>query len=758
MEASQEKTVDQKSPGEKGFSFRVEGMTCASCVRLVERSLNKVDGVDYVSVNLATEKAYVLAKEGLPENRIEDAVRKAGYGFSREKPGEDPLKKKFRSSRINMILSLAVTVPLMILMAVHMAGVRIPYFIWAELVLAGFVLAFPGRGIFKSAWIAGIHFHTNMDTLVSLGAVSAWTTALLAVVGVDISSFGSIAAMIVAFHLTGRYIEARLKHKASVEIRQLMELQARSARVVGDNGDAREVPIESVKEGSIILVRTGERIPLDGVLLEGDGSVDESMVTGESVPVRKAAGEEVIGGSLLNSGVLRIEITKTGDDTFLAQMIKLVEEAQSARVPIQATADRITKVFVPVVFSLAAAAGLFWGLNFENMQGVLQTLAGVFPWVNPEAGAASTGVFAFVATLVIACPCALGLATPMALVTGSGAAARRGLIIRSGDAIQTAKDLEIIILDKTGTLTYGEPKVAETNLGDDLVAAAAAIEANSTHPLARAVVEYAGPSHAPADAVRDVEETAGSGIEGTYRGSRFFVGRPQDPELYREQMEKGYTVIEVARPAEPGAGEPGGADQPGRPGRPAGFFAIADRLKETSTEAVEGFKKAGYLPVMITGDHEKTAAAVARQAGVETWAAGVRPEEKVDWIRKYQKQGKKVAMIGDGINDAAALKSADVGIAIGTGTDLAIENADMVIVEGDLRKVLDAITISRATFKKIRQNLFWAFFYNVVAIPLAMSGILYPAIAEGAMMFSSINVILNSLGIKKRIRKEELAR
>ena len=723
-------------------------MTCASCVRLVERSLNKVDGVDYVSVNLATEKAYVLAKEGLPEKRIEEAVRKAGYGFTREKPGEDPLKKKFRSARINMILSLAVTVPLMVLMIVHMTGLHIPYFVWAELFLAAFVLVYPGRGIFKSAWIAGIHLHTNMDTLVSLGAVSAWTTALLAVLGVDIFSFGSIAAMIVAFHLTGRYIEARLKHKASVEIRQLMELQARSARVVGDNGNAREVPIESVKEGSIILVRTGERFPLDGVIREGDGSVDESMVTGESAPVKKGKEDEVIGGSLLNSGLLRIEITKTGDDTFLAQMIKLVEEAQSARVPIQATADRITKIFVPVVFSLAVAAGLFWGLAFENMQGVLQILAGVFPWVNPEAGAASTGVFAFVATLVIACPCALGLATPMALVTGSGAAARRGLIIRSGDAIQTAKELEVIILDKTGTLTYGEPKVVETDLGDELIAAAAAIEANSTHPLARAVVEYAETSHGPTGEVSDVEETAGRGIEGVYGGSRFFVGRPEDPERYREQMEKGYTVIEVAKA--PGAGEPG------RPRRSAGFFAIADRLKETSIEAVAGFKKAGYLPVMITGDHEKTAAAVAEQAGVETWAAGVRPEEKVGWIRKYQKQGKVVAMIGDGINDAAALKSADVGIAIGTGTDLAIENADMVIVEGDLRKVLDAILISRATFKKIRQNLFWAFFYNVVAIPLAMSGVLYPAIAEGAMMFSSINVILNSLGIKKRIKKVEV--
>ena len=733
-------------------------MTCASCVRLVERSLSKVEGIDYVSVNLATEKAYVLAQEDLPEKRIEEAVRKAGYGFTREKPGEDPLKKKFRTARINMILSLAVTVPLMVLMIVHMTGLHIPYFVWAELFLAAFVFVYPGRGIFKSAWIAGIHLHTNMDTLVSLGAVSAWTTALLAILGVDISSFGSIAAMIVAFHLTGRYIEARLKRKASVEIRELMELQARSARVVGENGEAREVPIESVKEGSVILVRTGERVPLDGVIREGDGRLDESMVTGESAPVKKGKDDEVIGGSLLNSGFLRIEITKTGDDTFLAQMIKLVEEAQSARVPIQATADRITKIFVPVVFSLAAAAGLFWGLAFENMQGVLQILAGVFPWVNPEAGAASTGVFAFVATLVIACPCALGLATPMALVAGSGAAARRGLIIRSGDAIQTAKDLEIIILDKTGTLTYGEPKVVETDLGDELIAAAAAIEANSNHPLARAVVDCAekrgllssGSGAARHAAVTSVEETAGRGIEAEYGGSRFFVGRPEDPERYRKQMEKGYTVIELAKETEGGAEGPAGAY------RPAGFFAIADRLKETSAEAVENLKKAGYTPVMITGDHEKTAAVVAEQAGVEIWAAGVRPEEKVGWIRKYQKQGKVVAMIGDGINDAAALKSADLGIAIGTGTDLAIENADMVIVQGDLRKVLDAILISRATFKKIRQNLFWAFFYNVVAIPLAMSGVLYPAIAEGAMMFSSINVILNSLGIKKRIKKVEV--
>lgn len=723
---------------ENSYSFRVQGMTCASCVRIVEKNLKKVPGVEYVSVNLGTEKAYVLADTETGEEQLREAVEKSGYGFSTGEATENLLEQQYRRAKRNMIAAAAVTVPLMVLMIFHMAGVMIPGFYWMELAAAGFVLAYSGRGVFRSAWIAGIHLHSNMDTLVALGTVSAWTTTLLAVIGVDIFSFGTIAAMIVAFHLTGRFIEARLKERASREIRDLIGLKQETARIE-EEGTIREIPVVSVKPGARVVARTGERIPLDGEVAEGEAAVDESMISGEPLPERKVPGDELLGGTLVTSGVIRFTVTRTGEDTFLSQMIKLIEEAQSQKVPIQATADTITKVFIPIVLLLAAAAGLFWGLNFENLRGFLNTLAGIFPWIDPSVDAVSMGVFVFVATLVIACPCALGLATPMALITGSGVAARKGLIIRSGDAIQTAKDLEIVVLDKTGTITRGEPVVIRADVEDENLRIAGELELQSVHPLAKAVLDYTGRAlegsggeEVPGDKegapeISTVEETAGEGIEGTYRGMRYFLGRPRDPELYREETEQGRTVVEMR-------GD----------GRILGVFVIEDPIKEGAAEAVAALEDAGLTPVMCTGDDERTARAVAAAAGIKEVRARVRPAEKVAVVREFQKRGKKVAMIGDGINDAAALKSADVGIAIGTGTDLAIDSADIVIVEGELLKALDAIGISRLTFKKIKQNLFWAFFYNMAALPLAMSGILYPAIAEAAMIFSSINVILNS--------------
>ena len=736
---SEAPVIESPNKGENSYSFRVQGMTCASCVRIVEKNLKKVPGVEYVSVNLGTEKAYVITDTETGEEELKQAVEKSGYGFATGEGAENLLEKQYRRTKRNMTAAVAVTAPLMVLMILHMVGLMVPGFYWIELAAAGFVLAYSGRGVFKSAWIAGIHLHSNMDTLVALGAVSAWTTTLLAVSGLDIFSFGTIAAMIVAFHLTGRFIEARLKEKASREIRGLIGLKQETARIEED-GVIREVPVVSVKPGAVVVARTGERIPLDGEVSEGEAAVDESMISGEPLPERKSPGDEVLGGTLVTSGFIRFTVTRTGEETFLSQMIKLIEEAQSQKVPIQATADMITKVFIPIVLFLAAAAGLFWGLNFENLRGILAALAGVFPWINPGVDAGSMGVFVFVATLVIACPCALGLATPMALITGSGVAARKGLIIRSGDAIQTAKDLEIVVLDKTGTITRGEPVVVRTDLGEESIRIARALELRSVHPLAKAVLDHtgraldgteggAGPDSSE---ITGVEETAGEGMEGTYRGVRYFLGRPRDPDAYREETEQGRTVIEMR-----------GGDEV------LGVFVVEDPVKEGAAEAVAALREAGLEPVMCTGDDERTARAVAAAAGIEIVRSRVRPAEKVAVVREYQKGGKKVAMIGDGINDAAALKSADVGIAIGTGTDLAIDSADIVIVEGELSKALDAIGISRLTFKKIRQNLFWAFFYNVIAIPLAMSGILYPAIAEAAMIFSSINVIINSGRIRR---------
>lgn len=736
-------------------TFAVEGMTCASCVRIVERQLKKLDGIEYVSINLATEKGLLVSDIPLDEKTISEAVRKAGYTYKQQAATEDIIQKKFKAAEKLFIQALAVTIPLMILMVIHMAGVHIPGYLWMEFAAGAFVLFYTGRHVIRGAAIALTHRHTNMDTLVTLGALAAWLTTPMAILGMPVLSFGAISTMIIAFHLTGRYIENRLKYRASQDIQSLLKLQSSTARIILDNGKQEEVPVETVKPGQKLLIRTGDRIPLDASVVSGSGYIDESMVTGEPVPVFKEADAEVIGGTLLEKGNMTVSVSRVGEDTFLSKMIRLIEDAQSSRVPVQAFADRITKVFIPVVFSLAAAAGLTWYFAYPLLQPFLLQAQTLLPWIDPYAGPLSTAIFTFVASLVIACPCALGLATPMALVAGSGAAAKKGLIIKDGEAIQTAKDIDVILLDKTGTITKGSPTVVETDIPQEELANLAALEGYSSHPLGLAIISYvkqteqnkpaSGGSDSektenssyssgkPAIAVSEVNEEEGEGITGRIDGKTYRIGRPKDPKQYEQEMGKGHTVIEAA------------VDD-----QPLGFFAVADPVKEDSAEAVRLFTQEGILPVMVTGDEESTARSVARDVGITEIHAGYRPDEKLRLLRSYQKQGKTVAMVGDGINDAAALKAADVGIALGTGTDLSIESADIIIISGELTRVNSAIEISRLTFRKIRQNLFWAFMYNLIALPMAMAGLLHPAIAEAAMTFSSINVILNSMGIRKK--------
>jgi Cu+-exporting ATPase len=706
-------------------NFRVIGMTCATCAKTVEKSLKKVEGVKFSAVNLATETAFIVSDEEIPFEELKKAVQKAGYDISLD-ISQDVEKKRYEETKKNLLLSLLFTIPISLMMIFHMFGKHIPGFNVIEVIIGGYVIFYTGRKTIKGAWIALSHFHTNMDTLILFGSVASWITALLNSFGLPIASFGTIGAMIMALHLTGRFIESHLRDKAAKEIKALMNMQAKEARVIVEDEELF-MPIEAVKEGFIVLVKPGERIPVDGEIIEGKSSIDESMITGESIPVEKVESEKVIGGSLNLTGVIKIKVTKVGEDTFLSQMVKLIQEAQGAKVPIQALADRITLWFVPIVMTLAVISGLIWYFNFDSLTGFINNMRNVFPWILNTNDPLSFSVFVFVATIVIACPCALGLATPMALVAGTGQAAKKGLIIRNAEAIQTSKDVKVVIMDKTGTITQGKPIVVEHNIPKDKVKIISSIESMSNHPLAKAISEMTEERVK----IEDIEEISGSGVKGIFEGKEYFIGKPKNN--YDELNSKAYTVVEVYED-----------------NNLLGYIAITDKIREDSKKAIEEFKKIGIIPVMATGDNEKTAKAVAKEVGIEEVWAEVKPEDKLNIVRNYQGKGFKTLMVGDGMNDAAALKGADIGVAIGSGTDLAIDNADIIIVKGGVSKIVDAVEISRKTFSIIKSNLFWAFFYNVIAIPAAMAGLLHPAIAETAMAFSSITVVLNSLRIKGR--------
>lgn len=717
---------------EKKFSFSVQGMVCAMCVKNVENAIKKLNGVKYVSVNLATQRAFVIANDNISFEDIKKAIEKAGYKATMDAPTEDLIEKQFQEAKRNMNLSLYVTIPLMLLMIMHMSGIHIPYFTVIELIASTIVIFVTGRKMLINAWVALIHSHTNMDTLLSIGAISAWITNILAIAGLDVLSFGTVAAMIFTLNLIGRYIESRMKSNAAKEIRLLISLKATTANVL-TNEAIVETPIDAVKLGEIIIIRQGEKIPLDGKIIEGKASINESMVTGEPLPVYKTVNDNVISGTIVENGIINVKVEKVGEETFINQMIKLVEEAQSSKVPIQALADKITRYFVPIVLILAILSFVFWFFNYELYLPFLHKAANIFPWIITDAGALSTAIFSFVATLVIACPCALGLATPMALVTSSGVAAKKGLIIKNGEAIQMAKDINVILFDKTGTITTGQLTVVDHNLDDEVLNIIANIEENSIHPLAKAIVNYViDKAKFKKITITDIEEISGQGIKGKFNNDIFKIGKPIYTENYLNFLENGETVLEVTRNDEI-----------------IGYIRISDVLKEDAANTMTKIKELGLITAMVTGDNDITARAIANKISIDEVWAGVSPEKKVDIIRKYQIEGKKVMMVGDGINDAAALKAAEIGVAIGTGSDLTIESADIIISKGDISKILDTINLSKLTFKKIKQNLFWAFIYNIIAIPMAMMSLLHPVIAEAAMLLSSINVIYNSGRIKK---------
>ncbi|MCO6453478.1 MAG: copper-translocating P-type ATPase, partial [Caldilineales bacterium] len=744
---------------EEAVILPIGGMTCTSCASHVEKALQGVPGVERVTVNLVTENAtvtYIPEIAGLDDFRR--AVDATGYkvlALEIEDVDEEPVdleERKMQEARFRMQVAWAFTVPIILWMFADMFfGIVWPSaFIYnlGMIVLALPVLFWVGRRTYRSGLIAVRHGHANMDTLIALGTGVSLLTGPASFF-FPVANYAGVAAMIMAFHLTGRYVEESAKGRASQAIRKLLELGAKTARIERD-GEEIELPIEDVGVGDLMIVRPGEKIPTDGVVFWGDSAIDESMATGESMPVNKHPGDEVIGATVNQEGLLKIVATRVGKDTFLSQVIKLVDECQGTKVPIQAFADRITGIFVPVVLGIALLTLVAWLLIPNVMYGFVE--AGSFlPWVNPDLSVLTLAIVSMVAVLVIACPCALGLATPTALMVGSGKGAENGILIRSGEAIQTMKDIKIVIFDKTGTITKGKPEVTDIEPlpgfnQQALLQAAASAEQGSEHPLGRSIVERARMDGLNLDETRAFQAVRGKGVLATAGEHDVLVGSR------RLMQEHGLDTKSLETTLQRLEDEAKTAMLVALDGRLAGVIAVADTLKADSALAIQEMHAIGLQTAMITGDNRRTAAAIARLVGIDHVLAEVLPDGKVAEVQKLQEQYGLVAFVGDGINDAPALTQANVGIAIGTGTDIAIEASDITLVRGQLTGVVEAINLSRATFRKIRQNLFWAFFYNVAMIPLAMIGWMHPVLAEIAMATSSITVVANA----NRLRGEDI--
>ncbi len=743
---------DNGEGGAATSTLALSGMSCASCARNIEKALSRTPGVVSASVNFPAERASVRYDPGaVSVSDLIQAVEGAGYKAemaSDETGGEDEKKDaELASARRTMIIAWAITLPMMAIMIAHMfSAVSVPAYNLVMLTLALGVITLSGRETFASAAKSMMLLSPNMDALIALGTAAAFMTGPLAALGLGIDNYSGVAAMILAFHLGGRYIEALARGRAGKAIRQLMEMGAKSARVIRE-GQEVEVPISEVVKGDKMVVRPGEKIPADGVVIEGRSSVDESMTTGESLPAVREEGDEVIGGTVNQDGILKIEATKVGEESFLSQVVELVRDAQATKVPVQAFADRVTGYFVPAVICISIITFLMWAVFPDIFQSVAAWSSGFLPWVNPDLGRFSLAVFAAVAVMVIACPCALGLATPTALMAGSGRGAQNGILIRSGEAIELMKGVKTIVFDKTGTLTRGEPVVTDlVPLGErderDLLYWAATLEQNSEHPLARAVVARADEESVKIGKSSDFRAVTGRGILGIVDDRQAAVGTRalMDEEGIDYSAAEG-TVAELEENARTTMLVAVG-------GEVIGTLGLADTLKPGSAEAVKELKKMGFDIVMISGDNPRTANAIAGQAGIDSVLAGVMPDEKAAEIKRIQAESGAVAMVGDGINDAPALAQADVGIALGTGTDVAIESGDITLVHGELGAVVSAVKLSRATFRTIKQNLFWAFFYNVLAIPTAMLGLLHPVMAPIAMALSSITVVSNSVRLQ----------
>ncbi len=732
MSTSIEKDLEPEAVSER-IELSVEGMTCASCAARVEKILSRQNGVSQARVNFASSSAFVVVDPrsvGLED--LQAAVHKIGYGIAEAEPAsgeksEDAADRErslwFR--RVALSFPLAISVAVLSLFFHGEDWGR-----WLAFYLTIPVQFVAGWPFIRGAVVRARSLAASMDTLIAIGTLAAFlfsTYALL--VGGDI--YFDVSAVIVFAILLGRYFEARAKGRASAAIKKLLELGAKEARLVIDGGEERMVPVDEVKVGDVVRVRPGEKIPVDGEVISGGSAVDESMLTGESIPVEKTVGDKVAGATINTSGALTVRATAVGAGTALAQIVKLVQEAQAAKAPVQRLADRISGVFVPAVLAIAAASFAAWWLL---------------------AGRPVQGLIAAVAVLIIACPCALGLATPTAIMVGTGRGAEMGVLIKGGEVLENSKKITTVVFDKTGTLTRGQMSLtdvrpAEGEHPDELLKMAAGTEASSEHPIGVAIVLGARARGITPSDTDGFSSLSGHGVEAIVAGRRVSVGRRK---FMRDQgLQIGETIETEIRTLE----------EAGRTavfvawdGAVRGLIGVADTLKENAHEVVRKLHQLGLEVAMITGDNQRTAEAIAREVAIDRVLSEVLPEDKVDEVRRLQDEGRIVAMVGDGVNDAPALVQADLGIAIGTGTDVAIESSDITLMSGDLEGVVEAIELARRTFRIILQNLGWAFGYNVAAIPLAALGLLNPIIAGIAMASSSVSVVTNSLRLR-RFRK-----
>ena len=742
----------------KQKEYIIEGMSCASCAMTIENAVSKIPGVDKASVNLATEIMTVEANDSVTPEDIAKVVDGVGYGARpRGKSVEEELEEKnekkeahLREMKRNLIVSAIFTVPLLFIAMADMVGIPMPAFLSpmqspVSYALIQLALSLPivwiGRRFFVDGFKALSKGHPNMDSLVALGTSAAFLYSLYGTYHVleghahfAMNLYYESAGVILTLITLGKYFEDVSKGKTSMAIQTLVGLAPKMATVLRD-GQEVEVPVEEVQVGDLIRVKPGEKVPVDGVVTEGNSTVDESMLTGESIPVSKAVGDEVIGASLNKTGSFILKATKIGKDTALSQIIHLVEQAQGSKAPIAKLADKVSGVFVPIVIALALVSGLAW------------YFLGQESWV--------FALTITISVLVIACPCALGLATPTAIMVGTGKGAENGILLKSGEALEEANHVNMVVFDKTGTITNGTPVVtdvvtADSTDADALIRLAASLEVASEHPLGEAIVAKAKEQGAAFDEVTNFEAIPGFGIKGQVGETLVFLGNEKwmrENGLANEAMnekanrfaEQGKTPLYI-----------------GYNDAVQGLIVVADTVKESSARAIQTLHEMGIQVAMMTGDHERTAQAIAAEVGIDRVFSEVLPQDKANYVSKLQEEGYIVAMVGDGINDAPALAQAQVGIAIGTGTDVAIESADAVLMKSDLMDVPAMLKLSRATIRNIKENLFWAFAYNVIGIPFAM-GVLHlfggpllnPMIAGAAMSFSSVSVVLNALRLKR---------
>jgi len=739
-EVVKEKVTAGAQEEESKVELKITGMSCAACSAKVEKKLSKLAGVSKANVNLTTEKATVEYDGALVKvSELIKVVKDLGYGAERvEEVSVDREKeqrqKEIKTLKFTLVISIILSSPLILAMVLSLLRIDVPYLHnpYFQLAIATPIQFIIGFRFYKHAFFALRSKGANMDVLISMGTSAAYFYSLYNVffepakMGGMKDLYFEAAAVIITLILLGKYFEAVAKGKTSEAIKKLMGLQAKTARVIRNNSE-EDVPIEEVEVGDIVVVRPGEKVPVDGKIIEGYSSIDEAMLTGESLPVEKKAGDGVIGATINKFGTFKFEATKVGKDTALSQIVRMVEDAQGSKAPIQKIADKVSGIFVPVVILIAASTFLVWYFTTGDF---------------------TKAIVSAVAVLVIACPCALGLATPTAIMVGTGKGAEHGILIKGGEHLETAYKINAVVLDKTGTITKGQPEVTDIialgNLdAEEILKIAAITEKSSEHPLGVAIYENGKKEFGKIKDPDKFEAIPGRGVMSIVGDDTIYMGTRK--LIQEKNIDLGSIETTLTRLEDDGKT----AMLMAINNRMEAIIAVADTVKENSKEAIEDLKSMGIEVYMITGDNKRTAMAIAKQVGIKNVLAEVLPENKAEEVEKLKRLGKKVAMVGDGINDAPALATADIGMAIGTGTDVAIEAADITLMRGDLRTIPAAIRLSRTTMRKIKQNLFWAFFYNIIGIPIAALGFLNPMIAGGAMAFSSVSVVTNSLSLRR---------